>query len=145
MARNPYKQGVYTPEHNNKYRGSTPIFYRSGLELRFMRWCDRNDNVVSWGSESVVIPYISPLDGKPHKYFIDFILALKTPTGVAKYIVELKPHKQTFPPGPAGKKKPSTIFHEQVEWAKNSQKWLSAKAWAEKNNIKFMILTEKDL
>jgi hypothetical protein len=40
------------------------IVYRSLWERKFMVFCDRNANVMEWGSEEVVIPYRSPLDGR---------------------------------------------------------------------------------
>lgn len=146
MSKSPYKQGVFSPSHPEKYKGTTPIFYRSGLELNFSRWCDRNDKVMQWGSESVVIPYMSPLDGKLHRYFVDYVLTLKVNEGIKKYIVEVKPSSQTQPPSTStGKKKRSTILYEQVNWARNSAKWASAKMWAEKRGWNFIVITEKDI
>jgi len=145
MKRRQYKQGLYTPERVEKYTGTSPIVYRSGLELSFFRWCDRNDKVVEWGSESVVLPYISPKDGKMHRYFVDGNIKLKTNQGIKKYLIEVKPSTQTKPPTTSKKKKRSTILYEQVAWAVNTQKWKSAAAWCEKNGYVFAILTEKDL
>jgi hypothetical protein len=145
VAPRQYKQGVFKPNHPEKYKGTTPIIYRSGLELLFSRWCDRNDKVVQWGSESVVIPYISPLDGKVHRYFVDYVLSLKVNEEFKKYIVEIKPSKQTQPPTNNSKKKRSTILYEQVEWARNSAKWEAANSWAKKKGWSFVVLTEKDI
>lgn len=140
-----YKQGIYKPTFPEKYKGTLPIVYRSGLELQFSRWCDRNQNVIQWGSESVVIPYISPLDGKLHRYFIDYVLSLKVKEEIKKYIVEVKPSKQTQPPTNSGNKKRSTILYEQVQYAKNMAKWDAAKKWAEKRSWNFIVITEKDI
>ena len=77
MKRNKnYKQGIFRAFNTKKYKGSTPIVYRSSLELTVFRWLDNNPNIVSWGSESVVIPYISPTDSKMHRYFVDLNLTL---------------------------------------------------------------------
>ncbi len=143
--KNPYKQGIYHPEHPEKYKGTLPIVYRSGLELSFLRWCDRNENIISFGSESVVLPYISPKDGKTHRYFVDGNIKMKTPNGVKKYLIEVKPSTQAVPPKTSKNKKRSTILYEQIQWAVNQQKWDSAKAWCQKNGYHFAILTEKDL
>ena len=141
----PYKQGIFSPSRPEKYRGSTTIVYRSGLELNFDRWCDRNDKVLQWGSESVVVPYISPLDGKTHRYFLDFVVSLKVNENVKKYIIEVKPFKQTRPPSDSSNKKRSTLLYEQVEWAKNCAKWAAAKQWAEKKGMNFLVITENDI
>lgn len=141
----PYKQGIYTPTHPEKYKGTTPIVYRSSLELLFDRWCDRNSKVLQWGSESVVVPYLSPLDGKIHRYFVDYVITLRTEKADLKYLIEIKPSKQTQPPTQRSNKKKSTLIYEQVEWAKNQAKWESAKLWAEKRGWKFVVLTENDI
>lgn len=143
--RSPYKQGFFNPENPDKYTGTQPIVYRSGLELSFFRWCDRNDKVLTWGSESVVIPYQSPKDGKLHRYFVDGVLTLATAEGVKKYLIEVKPSSQTQPPKPSNKKKRSTVLYESINWAVNSAKWSAAKQWCEKKGYVFAILTEKDL
>lgn len=146
MARVPYKQGFFTPVHPDKYKGSLPIVYRSKLELNLLRWADKNPNVVYYGSETVVIPYQSPLDGKIHRYFTDMNMTLKNPqTGkITKYVIEVKPYKQVFPPDPKRTNKKS-LYRDQLEYAKNLSKWNAAKAWCEHSGHKFIILTEKNL
>lgn len=138
-------KGLYNPLNDQKYRGTRPIIYRSGLELSFFRWCDRNERVLQWGSESVVIPYISPKDGRMHRYFVDNVLILQTDKGNKKFLVEIKPEKQTMPPSQSVRKSKKNLLFEQITWAINSSKWDAAKAWCAKNNFKFVILTEKDL
>ena len=145
MAKSPYKQGIYTPVHPEKYRGTLPIYYRSGLELSCYRWLERNDKIIEWGSESVVVPYIHPKDGKIHRYFVDCVFKMKTPQGIKKYLVEIKPSSQIQAPKPSNKKKRSTVLYEQLAWAQNTSKWASARQWCEKNGYIFCILTEKDL
>jgi hypothetical protein len=145
MRTTPYKQGIYSPLRPEKYKGTLPIFYRSGLELSFSRWCDRCDKVLQWGSESVVVPYVSPMDGKIHRYFLDYNITLKVNEGIKKYIVEVKPSKQTQQPTNNGNKKRSTILYEQVTYAKNMAKWDAAKKWADKKGWNFIVITEKDL
>jgi hypothetical protein len=144
-SKSPYKQGVFKPLDPSKYTGTYPIVYRSGLELTFFRWCDKNPKIVEWGSESVILPYISPKDGKTHKYFVDGNLKLQTEGGVKKYLIEVKPKSQTMAPKSHGNKKRSTILYEQVQWAVNQAKWESASGWCKKNGYQFAILTEKDL
>ena len=138
-------KGLFNPQNEQKYRGTRPIVYRSGLELNFFRWCDRNERVLQWGSESVVIPYLSPKDGRMHRYFVDNVLILKTDEGNKKFLIEIKPEKQTKPPTQGIRKSKKNILYEQITWAVNSSKWESARNWCQKNGFKFVILTEKDL
>lgn len=143
--RNPYKQGIFKPIHNQKYKGTHPIIYRSGLELKFMKWADSNSNIVEWGSESVIIPYIKPvLIGKPktHRYFVDFNVVMKSGDKIKKYLIEVKPHRQTLQPKP---RKGKNILREQYTYAINNAKWAAASAWSNANGFSFLILTEKDL
>jgi hypothetical protein len=142
-----YKQGVFKPKYPKKCISDSCI-YRSGLELKFMRWCDNNSNVLAWGSESVVIPYTSPVDNRVHRYFVDNIVILrdaKIPNKKHKYLIEIKPSRQTVPPKTTNRKSKKNLLYEQVTYAKNAAKWKAAKQWCKKNNYQFMILTEKDL
>ena len=71
-------KGKFTPTHSNKYQGdSRNIIYRSLWELKFMKWCDRNVNIIEWGSEEFFIPYVSPIDNRKHRYFPDFYMKVK--------------------------------------------------------------------
>ena len=45
-------------------------------ERKFMK-CDLSESVIKWGSEETVVPYVSPLDNKIHRYFIDFYVQLR--------------------------------------------------------------------
>lgn len=138
-----YKQGIYTPLHKEKYKGSTPIIYRSGLERTVMAWLDNNSKVVSWGSESVVIPYIHPNDGKAHRYFVDFDFKMKRGNEIKKYLIEVKPSKQTLPP--KQRKNQKSFLYESNQYRINSSKWKSAREWCNKHGYEFLIFTEKHL
>ena len=71
-------RGKYKPENPNKYVGNySNIVYRSLLERRFMVFCDRNPNILKWASEEMAIPYISPMDNRVHRYYVDFIIEVK--------------------------------------------------------------------
>jgi hypothetical protein len=141
-----YVQGIFTAQHKDKYKGKFPIVYRSSLELKVMRWFDNNPNVVTWGSESIVIPYQSPMDGRIHRYFVDLVAALKEKDGnIKRLLIEIKPHKQTLKPEITKNKKPKTIIYEQSQWAINQAKWSAAEQYAVKNNFKFLILTERHI
>ena len=141
-----YRQGTFKPQHPEKYKGSQPIIFRSGMELKMFQICDSHQSIITWGSESVVVPYVSPVDNKLHRYFIDLVMAVKHNTGtIQKYIVEIKPYRQTLPPTKSSKKKTSTILYETIQYAKNMSKWESAKEWAAKHGYKFLIVTENEL
>jgi hypothetical protein len=135
---------MFNPTNPSKYRGTAPIF-RSGLELLFFRWADRNSKVLQWGSESVVIPYISPKDGRMHRYFVDGIVLLDTDNGPKKFLIEIKPDRQTRPPEHSTRKSHKNVLYEQITWAVNFSKFEAARAWCAKNGCEFVILSEKDL
>ena len=66
-------KGKFRPQNRDKYKGNASnIQYRSGWELNFMKYLDRQPEVVRWSSEEIIIPYKSPIDGKWHRYFPDF-------------------------------------------------------------------------
>ncbi len=138
--------GIYKPENPQKYRGNpTNVIYRSLWERKFMVFCDRNPNIIQWGSEEVVIPYRSPLDGRVHRYFVDFNIKILTKSGeVKRYLIEIKPKKQTIPP-PDPKKKTKTWHDKTMTYIKNRAKWEAAKEWCEDRQMQFMILTEYHL
>ena len=138
-----YRQGIFTPVNQDKFIGNKAI-YRSGLELRFMRFCDSNDNVLRWGSENVIIPYISPLDGRVHKYYVDNFVIIKEGEIIKKYLIEIKPSSQTAPPKTKYRKQ-SHLIYEQTMFVKNQAKWQAAREFCKKKGLEFLILTEKDL
>ena len=139
-------RGMYPPKNPQKYLGDyTKIVYRSSYELRFMKWCDYNDNVLQWGSEEIVIPYVSPADGKVHRYFVDFFIKVKNRNGdIKKYLIEVKPWRFTQEPL-IPKKKTQRFISEVKQWAVNNAKWEAARAVAKTYGWEFMLITEKDL
>lgn len=143
--RDPFRQGIYKPKYPRKYLGNKYPRYLSSWELRFFRWCDNNINVVKWGSETITIPYKSPVDGKMHRYMVDNIVHIKEGDNLVKYLIEIKPKKQTKPPVPHGNKKQTTIIYEKTMYAVNTSKWESARSWCKKYGYKFLILTEDQL
>ena len=110
-----------------------------------MKYCDLNENILEWGSEEIALPYRSPLDGRIHKYFPDFYIKVKESNGqTKKYIIEIKPKKQTIEPIVQKRKTKGYIF-EVVEYAKNQAKWKAAKSFCEDRGYEFKVLTEDDL
>ncbi len=145
MQRDPrFKQGVYKPINSEKFINKTPI-YRSSWERKFMYWCDTNPNVLAVGSENIIVPYKSPIDNKVHRYYVDNFVIIKEGDKTTKYLIEIKPKKQTEAPIKSNKKKKTTIIYEQATWAVNQAKWKAATDYAAKRGYSFLLLTEEQL
>ena len=140
-------KGRYTPRNPSKYIGNpSGVIYRSSWERKFMKYCDENKAILEWGSEEVIIPYLSPWDGRIHRYFPDFYIKVKQANGsVKKMIIEVKPKKQTVPPTTTPKRKTRRWFKEIKTWGINEAKWKYATEWCNKNDMEFKILTEDHL
>ena len=139
-------KGKFRPSIPKKYVGDyRNIIYRSLWELKFMKYCDSNQNILEWGSEEFFIPYTSPVDGKRHRYYPDFYIKVKESTGqVKKYVNEIKPKKQCIEPKPQ-KKKTKGYIYEVCEYAKNQAKWKAASEYCKDRMVEFKVLTENEL
>jgi hypothetical protein len=139
-------KGKFKPKNPQKYKGDfTNIVYRSLWELRFMKWCDMTPSVEEWGSETVIVPYVSPIDKKIHRYFVDFYIKVRNKNDVTqKYLIEIKPERFTKPPA-IPQKKTKRFIDEVFQYGVNEAKWKAAFEFCQDRNMKFMILTEKDL
>ena len=137
----------YKPEYPRKYKGDpNNIICRSSWERKFCRWCDLNENILEWGSEEFCIPYRSPVDRRVHRYFPDFIIKVKEQTGdVKRYVIEVKPKKQTRPPVQTTKKRTKTYINEVKTYAVNEAKWKAADEWCKDRLLEFKIITEDQL
>ena len=141
-----FRQGTYHPKNRDKYTCLKDPVYRSSWELKFFQWCDNNENVLEWASESVIIPYVSPFDQRIHRYFVDNTVVLREGDNTVKYLIEIKPKRQTRPPiTKKTNKKQSTILYEKATYVINQVKWAAAKQWCEKHGHKFLLLTEDEL
>lgn len=110
-----------------------------------MVYCDRNDAVLEWGSEEFIIPYISPLDGKMHRYFPDFYVKIRQADGsIKKWIIEVKPKAQCGPPKQPSRKTPRFVTEVRT-WGVNKAKWEAALEWCADRGMEFKILTEDHL
>jgi len=139
-------KGRYRVVNAKKYKGDiSNIVYRSLWELKFMKWCDDNISVVEWGSETIIVPYISPIDNKIHRYFVDFYIKIKNKNNlIEKYLIEIKPEKFTKPPE-IPTKRTKQFIDEVFQYGVNDAKWKAAFEFCKDRNMKFVILTEKDL
>jgi hypothetical protein len=129
----------YSPKNPKKYIGDiTSITCRSLWERHVCKFLDENNQITKWSSEEISVPYVNPIDKKVHNYYPDFIIEINLNTGKEVWMVEIKPKKQTFLKENASKK-------ETITWIINDAKWKAAKVYCEKNNMKFKLLTEKEL
>ncbi len=139
-------KGKYNPKNPEKYKGNSKnIVYRSLWELKAMRYFDMNPSIISWASEELVIPYLSPIDNKTHRYFPDFLIQVRKKDDTTEtYLLEVKPHKQTVVPEKRGKKS-SRFLSESMTYAVNQAKWKAADTYCQKNGWFFKLITEYEL
>jgi hypothetical protein len=136
----PAMRGRFVPKNPGKYAGNVgKVLFRSSWELQFFKWLDANPAVMRWGSEELFIPYLSPLDGRMHRYFPDIIILYKHKDGnLRKEIVEVKPYKETvLTPKSTDRDKQALII--------NDAKWKAAAIFAEQHGAKFRVITEKTM
>ena len=135
-------KGRFKPTNPTKYKGDhSNIIYRSLWERQFFRWCEANDEVVRWSSETVVIPYRCKTDNKMHRYFMDCKVKFKNGK---TYLIEIKPECQVLPPV-KGKKRKDKFLKEVLTYGKNQSKWEQAEKYAKNRGWEFRIFTEKTL
>ena len=139
-------KGKFRPQNYKKYKGDhTKIIYRSGWELSFMKYLDRQPEVLRWSSEEIIIPYRSPIDKKVHRYFPDFWIQIRNSQGIKEGIlIEIKPKAQTITP----RKKTRVTkryLKEVYTYGVNEAKWKAAEEFCKNRGWKFQILTEDHL
>lgn len=137
------KKGVFKPKNPAKYNGNpTNIIFRSGWELEYMRYLDNHPDVLSWSSETIIIRYLCPVTGRVRRYFPDFRVRYKNRQGLIEDVIyEIKPASQTVPP-----KRMSKYYMQHLNTFKvNKAKWSAAVDYCKRRNLKFEILTEKQL
>lgn len=125
--------------------GFLEINYKSGLELKCLRYCDMNIHVKKFSLEPFAIKYISPKDGKIHRYFIDFFIEF---SNSQKFLVEVKSSGETREPKMPGKKTEKAILNYQKArqtYEINKSKWSAAQAFCKEKGLTFIILTENEL
>ena len=139
-------QGIFRPKNPKKYIGdSNNIVYRSSWECRVMNWFDQNEDIISWASEELIVPYKSPIDNRFHRYFPDFIVKVKTRDGTVKTLmIEVKPKKQTVPPEPK-KRVTKQYVTEVTTYGVNQAKWKAAQEYCLDRGWEFKIMTEEHL
>lgn len=134
-----FAQGSYHITNPNKYVGKGTPRYRSGWELAFMRFCDSNDHILQWASESVSIPYRNPITGKSSMYIPDFLITYRTKNNqVVAELIEIKPKKQSLIESKASARDRAIV-------AVNYAKWDAATKWARRNGLTFRVINEDQI
>lgn len=124
---------------------------------KMMIYLDNNENIKSWSSENIKIPYektewnnkTSDMTTTTHTYYPDFYYELhKSDGSISKVIAEVKPLSETLEPklpaNPTAKQLKNVEYALKM-WNKNLSKWEYMIKWCERKGFKFIIITEKDL
>jgi hypothetical protein len=138
--------GKFIPKNPHKYVGDyTNIIYRSTWEAKVMSWLDKNQDVISWASEELTIPYLSPVDKRMHRYFPDFLVKVRTKDNKLRtMMIEVKPKKQTQEP--VKKKRVTKQYLQEVAtYSVNKAKWHAANEFCLDRGWEFLIFTEDHL
>lgn len=127
----------YIPKNPQKYAGNpNNIICRSSWELHVCKFFDLSNAVIRWNSEEISIKYISPVDGKVHRYFPDYLVKYKDANGnVQSEIVEVKPLCESD-----ARFAKSELHKARLQV--NKAKWAAASAFAANNGMKFRVITE---
>ena len=104
-----------------------------------MTFCDTNDHILQWASESVTIPYRNPLTGKMTNYIPDFLITYQGSNGkTVGELVEIKPRKQSVIEGKMSERDRAIV-------AINYAKWDMATKWARRNGLTFRVINEDQI
>lgn len=136
----PGAYGRFIPRNPEKYRGDVEkIMFRSKWEISVMKFFDSSPSVISWGSEEVQIPYLSPADSRIHMYFPDFFVEYRNKEGkICREIVEVKPlHESDERHAKSERSKDALII--------NNAKWKAAKLFCESRDMTFRVITERTI
>ena len=134
-----WAQGNYVIINREKYAGNGTPRYRSGWELSLMKFCDTNDHVLQWASESIAIPYRHPITGKVTQYIPDFLITYRNRDNTMRAeLIEIKPKSQSVIESKMNSRDRAVV-------AINYAKWDAATKWARKNGLSFRVITESDM
>lgn len=134
-----FAQGVYKVSNTEKYVGKKAPRYRSSWEWHFMNFCDHNQHILQWASESISIPYRNPITGKSTVYIPDFLIIYQDSNGkTVAELIEIKPRKQSVIEGKMSEK-------DRMIVAVNYAKWNMATKWARSNGMTFRVINEQDI
>jgi hypothetical protein len=135
--------GKYQVQNPTKYKGNyKEVYFRSLWEMKVMKFLDHHPKIKYWSSEELVVPYISPVDNKQHRYFIDFVYCNDRDEVFA---IEVKPKAQTIEPKKTTKKDSSRYLTEVKTYLVNQAKWNYATEYCNKRKWIFKVWTEDTL
>lgn len=142
-----YKQDFYKLRNPKKYLGKGDPYYRSSYELKFFEWADKRENVLTWGSETIIVPYFNPVKNRQARYYVDIIITYLNKNGdTVTELIEIKPMSQCIRPKKrGGKRAEQTFLKECVDWDTNNAKWAAAEKYARERGWIFRIITEESL
>lgn len=134
-----FHKGKYEVINRDKYVGSKMPTFRSSWENTFCRMCDEHPSITRWGSECVKIPYMSPVDGRWHTYYPDFLIQYIDNDGKEHVeLIEIKPSGQsTFENARSSSEKRQVVI--------NSAKWEAATEWCNRKGIFFRVVNEEHI
>ena len=134
-----WAQGNYVILNREKYAGNGTPRYRSGWELSFMKFCDTNDHVLQWASESIAIPYRHPITGKVTQYIPDFLITYRNRDNTVRAeLIEIKPKSQSVIESKMNSRDRAVV-------AINYAKWDAATKWCRRQGLTFRVITEDDM
>jgi hypothetical protein len=112
----------------------------------FSQWLDANPSVMEWSSESHVVRYYDPVQMKNRRYYPDFYMKVATRDGgFRKYLVEVKPYRETLPPRKTKRQSKKTQLYQESTYLTNRAKWEAAEKYCKKMGLEWKVLTEKEL
>jgi hypothetical protein len=104
-----------------------------------MRFCDSNDHILQWASESIAIPYRHPLTGKMSQYIPDFLITYRNRDNTVRAeLIEIKPKKQSVVESKMSSRDRAVV-------AINYAKWDAAQKWCRKQGLVFRVITEDQI
>lgn len=141
------KKGIYTPINLSKYIGNQMPRYRSSWQLKAFISLDKNDKVLHWGSEAIIIPYIDKTrNNTNHRYIVDLYFQIKDINGILqKWLIQIKPYNQSVQPKISKRKSPQKLLQQQLIVLQNKCKWEAATYFCKNKGWHFGIWTEKGI
>ena len=134
-----WAQGNYVILNREKYAGNGTPRYRSGWELSFMKFCDTNDHVLQWASESIAIPYRHPITGKVAQYIPDFLITYRNRDNTMRAeLIEIKPKSQSVIESKMNSRDRAVV-------AINYSKWAAAQKWCNQHGLTFRVINETQM
>ena len=135
-----FAQGVFNLKNPDKYLGKGMPRYRSSWEWTVMNMLDSNPAIDKWASESLRIPYVDPLTGKPTTYVPDFFVSYVDANSKRHVeLWEIKPEAQAM------REKVGRSVTNQAQYIKNMAKWEACKAYCQQQGFRFRVITEADI